>query len=258
MQIAARFDLSEKMWDYPCVKEAAIYILGMVYKTSGEAVGSFADNYSCLTPLTFQTRKSYAGGSLVPSRFDSQVDLPSGDYDLRLVVSDGHNFGRARIPLRVQPFDAQRLMMSDAMVGGVLRDAVWVAREVASVSPSPVIPTPLVSKGIQFFPDTDTPARLRKHAPLFLYFELYEPLLGNEKPTVYYRVRITDLKTGALLMNTEPLAAAEWELPGNVASPIGLKLATEKLEKGSYRLEIQASDSAGCETNWRQTSFVIQ
>ena len=59
-------------------------------------------------------------------------------------------------------------------------------------------------------------------------------------------------------MNTEPMSAADWIVPGNPVIPIGLKIATEKLQKGSYRLEIQASDSAGRQTEWRQTNFTIQ
>jgi hypothetical protein len=83
-------------------------------------------------------------------------------------------------------------------------------------------------------------------------------LLTDEKPDVYYRIRITDRRTGALVMNTEPMSAADWVLPGNVVIPIGLKLATEKLERGSYRLELQASDSAGRQTEWRQADFAIK
>ncbi len=101
-------------------------------------------------------------------------------------------------------------------------------------------------------------AHLSKGNPLSVYFEIYEPLLETNKADVFYSVRITDLKTGTLMMNTGHMRAADWVIPGNVVIPIGLKLATEKLGAGSYRLEIQASDSAGRQSEWRQATFVIK
>lgn len=258
VQIAAGFKVSETIWPYPCRKDAVIYILGIAYKTNGGVAAQFADTYKCGFAITSATPAFQGGGTLIPTWFGGQINLSPGDYDIRIVVSDGHDFGRAEVPLHVQALDATRLMISDIVVGGVLRGAGWVLREAASVSPSPVVPTPLISKDIQFFPEADAPPRLGKHSPLFLYFEVYEPLPINQKPAVYYRAKITDLKTSALVMNTDPLSAADWVLPGNAVVPIGLKLATEKLEKGSYRLELQASDSAGRQTEWRQTTFTIQ
>ena len=118
------------------------------------------------------------------------------------------------------------------------------------------MPTPLVSENVQFIPVTE--ARLREHSPLSHYFEIYEPVPAEQSEEIYYRIRIIDLKTGSLVMNTEPMSAANWMSPGNAAIPIALRLVTEKLEKGSYRLEVQASDSAGRESDWRQSTFTIE
>ena len=86
------------------------------------------------------------------------------------ITSGGH-----RLPLRVGSLDPQRLLISDLVVANVIRGLSWVLRDAASVSPSPVIPTPLVSKDLQYFPDLGNPSRLPKHAPLYLYFEVYQP-----------------------------------------------------------------------------------
>ncbi|MGA8876039.1 MAG: hypothetical protein WB555_10925, partial [Candidatus Korobacteraceae bacterium] len=125
-----------------------------------------------------------------------------------------------------------------------------------AVSPAPVVPTPLVSKKVQFFPAID--ASVPHRNPLSLYFEIYEPLLEANKVDVSYSLKITDLKTGSLVMNTGAMSAADWVIPGNPVIPIGLKLAIGKLPKGSYRLEIQATDSVGRQTEWRQANFTIQ
>jgi hypothetical protein len=258
VQIAVAFNPPQRSWYYPCQKDEVLHILGIVYKTDGQVAGQFADTFSCLTP-TASWPKGYKPDLVyVPSMFDSQISLPPGQYDLPMVVTDGNNFGRAQMHLQVEPLNPERLTISDIMVVGVLRDASWVLREAASVSPAPVVPSPLVSKDLQFFPDADTPPHLRKHTPLFLYFEIYEPLMENEKPAVYYRVRIANLKSGSLVTNTGSMSAADWVLPGNAAIPIGLKIATDKLKKGSYRLEVQASDSVGRETEWRQATFTIE
>ena len=75
---------------------------------------------------------------------------------------------------------------------------------------------------------------------------------------IYYRMRITDLKTGATLMNTAAIPAADYVPPGNSVVPVGLKLDTNKLKPSSYRLEVQASDSTGQESEWRGAEFKVK
>lgn len=259
IQISIGFDPPQGTWYYPCQKDEAIHILGMVYKGNGELGQEFSGTLACqmVRDRYWSTADRPTAGIWAPSRFDGQITLEPGEYDLRVVVSDGSSFGGREIPLRVNPLNAQDLMISDVVVGGVLRSAAWVLREAASVSPSPVLPSPLVSKNIQFFPDSDTPTRLPKHTPLFLYFEIYKPA-RDQASTVYYRYKITDLKTGSPVMNRGPMSASDWLVSGNAVVPIGLKVATDDLKTGTYRLELQASDSAGRETEWRQADFTIK
>jgi hypothetical protein len=40
--------------------------------------------------------------------------------------------------------------------------------------------------------------------------------------------------------------------------PVSEEIPLEHLPPGSYRLQVQASDSAGQKTAWRESSFVIQ
>lgn len=60
------------------------------------------------------------------------------------------------------------------------------------------------------------------------------------------------------MMNTEAISAADFAGPENGVVPIGLKLDTNALKPSSYRLEVQASDSAGRESEWRAANFNIQ
>jgi hypothetical protein len=259
VQMSVGFDFPDSVWYFPCRERDAIYVLGIVKETNGQPVGQFADAYSCLhTLMSNPASYKISSGVLVPSRFDTQLDLTPGSYTVSVVVSDRHHFGRVQTPLRVGSLDPQRLLISDLVVANVLRGVGWVLRDATSVSPSPVTPTPLVSKDLQYIPDVVNPSRLPKHAPLYLYFEVYQPTSDTQAAGVFYQLRITDLKTGSLVMNTGPVSAADWIVPGNLVIPIGLKVATEKLHKGSYRLEIQATDSAGRQTEWRQTDFAVQ
>ena len=225
----------------------------------GELAAQFAESTDCVTPFySGQLRLLPRSGVMLPDRFDTQINLRPGDYDLQLVVTDGKNFGRARSPLHIEPLSSQRLMTSDVAIGGGVRYVGWVLREATAVSPAPVIPTPLVSKDREYLPDSEDPARVHKHTPLYVYFEIYEPQAETPGLPIYYRWRITDQKTGLVVLTTDPLSAAEFLSTGNAVIPIGLKLDTEKLKKGTYKFEVQASDSAGRESERRATKFNIQ
>ena len=263
VQIATEYELGMKTWDDPCPsKYAAIHVLGVVYKTNGEVAARFGDSYQCrgvhnLSLITFGWDPPSTWGSVtIPSRFNTQVELRPGNYDVHVVVSDGHKFGQARIPLRVEPIDSQALTISDPALNGILRDASWLVRDAAAVSPAPLVPSPLVSKQAQFIPVPD--AQIRKKSSLPLYFEVYEPLLADGSAEVYFRMKVTDLKDGTLVMNAGPTSGAQCVTPGNVVIPIALNVDTEKLQSGRYKIEIQASDSAGRTTDWRMAKFEIQ
>jgi hypothetical protein len=263
VQIATEYELGVKTWDDPCPsKYAAIYVFGVVYKANGEVAARFGDSYPCrsvhnVSLIAFGWDPPSTWGTVtIPSRFNTQVELHPGDYDVHVVVSDGHKFGQARMPLRVEPIDGQALTISDLALNGILRDASWLSREAAWVSPAPLVPSPLVSKHAQFIPVPE--ARLPKKSSLPLYFEIYEPLLADRGAEVYFRMKITDLRDGSLVMNTGPTSAAQSVTPGNVVIPIALKVDTDKLQSGSYKIEIQASGSAGRTTEWRMSKFEIQ
>ena len=256
VHIAVAFNLFPLMWNCP-ENGGEIHILGVAYRVRSQAAGQFEGAFTCQhwkNPVISQFLRTPLLS--VPSRFDTQIDLSPGDYDLRVVVSDGTKFGQSKVPLHVEPLDPQRITISDVTVCDFLRNASWILRDTASVSPFPLNPAPLVSKNVQFFPAID--GRVRPLAPVSLYFEIYKSSLDTDGTAIYYNARVTDLKTGTLVMNTGPISAAKWVVPGNAVIPIGLNLDTKKLLKGSYRFEVQASDSAGRQSERRSTVFSIE
>lgn len=262
VQVAVGFPGLEN-WPYDCPESPAIHLLGVVYKSDGELAGEFSHAYTChkltkneLPGLTdSELRRTWVN---IPDRFDTQLHLTPGEYELHVVVSDGKDFGQAYVAVHVQPLDVKSPTVSDLVLAGIVRYSGWVLLEAASLTPSPILPSPLVSKSSQYFPDSDAVTRVRKHIPLYVYFEIYKPQLPAEAVTVYYQWRITKQKTGSVVMSSDRISAAEWLVPGSVVIPIGLKLETENLKKGSYQVEVQASDSTGHQTEWRQAGFVVQ
>ena len=250
-------------WACDCPNNPAIHLLGVVYKSSGEPAGEFGNTFPChkVTKSEFpgltdsQLQRARVN---IPNRFDTQLELAPGEYELHVVISDGKDFGQAYVRLHVEPLDLKSFTMSDLVIAGIVRYSGWVLLEAASLTPAPVIPSPLVSKDSQYFPDSDKEILLHKHTPLYFYFEIYEPQLGTHGKGIYYRWRITDQKSGSVAMNSEPISAADWIVPGSAVVPIGLKVDADKLPKGNYKLEVQASDSAGHESEWRQAGFVIK
>jgi len=266
VQITAQFDLPQTYWEgSECRKHnPGVRVAGVVYTAKGQVAAQFDETYPCLEPTTlassyltkYSKHQTVIDRFFKPIRFDTQIELAPGDYELRMAVKDEKNLGTARLPLHVEPFDRNHLAISDVVSAGIARDSSWVLREAASVSPFPVIPNPLVAKDIQFFPDLN--AVLRKNTPLTIYFEVYEPALLDQTLTVYYEVRITDLKSGSLALDTGPMSAAKWLIPQSIVVPVGLKIDTGRLKRGYYRLEVKASDSAGMQTGWRQAMFKME
>ncbi len=250
-------------WASDCPKGAAIQLLVAVYKSKGDLAGQFEDTYAC-QKVTKDEQPGQTDSDLrkqrilIPDRFDTQVQLTPGEYELHFVISDGKDFGQTYIPLHVERLDPNSLVVSDLVLAGVVRYSGWVLLDAAALTPSPIIPSPLVSNDSQYFPDSDSGMRLRKHLPLYLYFEIYKPQLPTDAGAVYYQWRITSEKTGSVVSNSDHMTASEWVIPGSAVIRVGLKLDIDKFKRGAYKLEVQASDSAGHESEWRAANFNIQ
>jgi hypothetical protein len=153
-------------------------------------------------------------------------------------------------------YDGKQLAISSVMLCRRFRNAAVAAQEAAAVNLAPKY-VPLVSKGVQFTPTGDI--HFKKGEPLFAYFEVYEPLLtGTPITTIQTQVKITDVKTGQLKVDTGQLSAADWMAPGKSVIPIAEQIAVDKLPEGSYRLEVQATDSTGKSIVWRAANFTVE
>jgi len=261
VHVAVQLVPPQKYWNFDCRQHPALHVLGIAYKENHEVAGQFGDTIVCQGGSQIQANEPAAafggrGDQGVPSRFDTQMDLMPGHYDLRVVVSDGQKkFGRAQVPLHVESFDGQQVAISDVVLSSLARDASEALDDAMMVSPAPLVPTPLVSKNVQFIPDLET--RIPQHMRLPLYFEIYEPILKQQTTDVYMHLRVTNLRTGSVVLDSGMISAANWVLPGNAVIPLGFSLGTQNLDKGNYRVDVQASDAAARASSWRQANFTI-
>ncbi len=242
---------------------ATIGVLGLVYRKDGTLASRFSDFGCCSSDQPNFVRNPFhwdaapfLDRSLIPTRYEIQTDLPPGEYVLRVVLSDGSKFGLADVPLNIESYDGKHLAMSSVMLCKRFRNASVAAQEATAFNLAPQY-IPLVSKGVQFEPAGDT--TFHKGEPLFAYFEVYEPLLAaTPAATVQTELKLTDVKTGDVKVDTGPRSAADWIQPGKTTIPIAEQIAVDKLPKGSYRLEVQATDSAGKSTLWRSANFTVE
>jgi len=235
---------------------ASVGVLGMVYTKDGTLAARFTDFGCCASGTRWFANPLVEAGNL-PSRYETQIDLPAGaEYDLRVVLSDGENFGRAEIPLKIDGYDGKQFAISSVVLSDRFRDAKVAAEEAAAVNLAPGY-VPLVSKGLQFTPSALTSFKSTDHVTA--YFEIYDPLLSQQPtPPVQVRVKIVDAQTGQTRFAFAPIDAMQFQRPGSTVLAVAGDLPLAQLPKGAYRVEVQATDSAGHTTPTRTASFTLE
>ena len=261
--VAAEFPSDALMRRWNNVKlEATIGVLGLVYDKDKAIAVRFSDlachpsmlgdAYRGQIPLPHNDRKEYEY-QVIPSGYRTQIDLPPGDYKLKLVVTDGERFGRVEVPLRVDGFDRDSLAIS----GIILCKRYHMVPEQPKEEARAPQYVPLVSKGLEFTPAGDT--HFLKSDRLISYFEIREPLLGGTAAVnIQFQARVRDAKTGEVKSDTGLRSVETGKQAGNPVIPAWEEVAIDKLPSGDYRLEVQASDSAGKSTVWCAATFTVE
>jgi len=244
---------------------ATIGIVGVVYQKDGGVVARFSDQACCSSDIpSFVENATKLEAHpdfdvmLIPSRFDTQLSLPPGEYVLRLALSDGRKFGRAAVPLKVEGRDEKHPAISAVAFSPEYRDASAPTASGAAPDPSPFPArlTPLVGNSLEITPATT--ARFRSERPLVAYFEVYESSLAMaQKAAVETRLRIVNSKSGKLVSELEPVKTAFDTHPQSATIPIAQFIPVRALPKGEFRLEIEATDGTGDTPARRTADFVL-
>ena len=242
--------------------DATVAVLGMVYGKNKALVSRFSDSacYSSKFWTFYRGETSPSRSALkefeyimIPSHYETQIDLSPGEYNLKLVVTDGQKFGRVEVPLNVYGFNRTSLAISGIVLSKRYRT---VADGPQSAARAPQF-VPLVKNGLELTPVSGT--RFSKGEQLMTYFEIYEPHAGGTAAAkVQFQMKVIDVKTGELKIDTGLRPVEPGIQPANPVIPIAEQTTINKLPPGAYRLEVQASDSAGERTDWRAASFTVE
>ena len=232
-------------------QHAAINVLGIAYRQDGTVAARFSDSVK----FDFENTKEADRFKSTPLHYENQFDVGSGQYTLKVAFdSGGDNFGKLETPLQINQYDGKQFAVS-----GLALSTKYSATSQADTSMDAILlegRSPLVAGNMQFTPTGST--HFSRNDPLVMYFEVYEPLLTQEKPPqLGAQVRIIDAKTGEEKVDSGAVAISNYVRPGSPVVSAGLKVPVQGLTSGNYHLEVKALDSAG---NFavRSTDFVIE
>jgi len=248
----------ERIFD--CDKPPTIEIMGIVYAENGLMAARFSD----LANLGFWSFVGVSLPRLVPKAFDSctkfdipyqyeaQVEVPPGTYTLRVAYIDDKRSGWGETPFAVNIRDANRLSLSDIVIGKTYKKLQAGPRNDAALPGSYI---PLVSNGFEVTPTAEP--HFRKPDPLAFYFEVYAPQAGPAVNTLTAAVRIWDAKSGALAKSADPIKVGSYANSQDPVIGIGGQISISDLPAGSYQLQVQLTAFGQGDAPARTVDFTI-
>ena len=240
--------------------EFQIALLGELSRTNGNLAARFSDSQEAGCPIEDRSNWAFrqlCGRDSFYDHYETEVDLPPGDYDLRVAIDFGGALRRAEVPVYVRAPDKSLAVSGVALCRQYYTAdqlSYWQQRKQDGIATMPFEMTPLVSKGIGFTPTGET--HFQKNDPLAAYFEVYEPLQASGgNGHAQFEMRVVDAKTGEVKSDTGFELADGYVNQGKAVIPISEKIAIGELNPGDYQVQVRAKDSSGNSTDWRTTSF---
>jgi len=229
---------------------ANVNILGMAYKPDGSVGARFSDTVNL--DLEKDEWKEF---TKAPYRYQNQFDATPGTYKLTVVLSGGGDtFGKFESPLQIDSYDGKKFSLG----GLALTSSATRISDIPTGLDSALLEdrTPLVVKGMQIVPSASN--RFKRSDNLILYTEIYEPLLTSATPPrVGFAYHIYERATNKDVFFSGLAPADDFIQKGNPVIPGGLMVKVKDLTPGSYRLVVQAVDSAGNHAPDRMVDFDI-
>jgi VWFA-related protein len=225
-----------------------INVLGIANKPDGTEAARFSDTVH----LEFE-KKELEEFNKKPFVYENQFDIASGQYQLSVVFSSGgESFGKLQAALAVDPYDGKHFNLSALALSKEAHPLSEMAQGLdADLMQGDV---PLVYHGLQIVPAADY--HFKKTDPAVVYMEIYAPSMAEPNPPqIDLQYVIVDTKTGQAKINTG--IPKIQDAAGHAVLPIGLKVPVDKLDAGSYRLELRALDSQGNKSPIRAADFVV-
>ncbi len=233
-------------------QHATINVLGIATKSDGSVGGRFSD----AVDLNFETKDELKAFLKKPYYYENQFELTPGHYTLKVVFSSGgESFGKVEIPLTIESYDGKQFTLSAVALSKEMHkygeDDTTLDSELLQDH------KPLVTQGVEVIPAASN--QFKKGEPAAVYVEAYDPLLTSANPPkIGLELKIIDRKTGAKMIDAGVPDTSGSVKAGNPVVPLGLKLPTDRLPPGSYRVEMIALDSAGHSTKISSADFELQ
>jgi VWFA-related protein len=229
---------------------ANLNVLGIAYRADGTIGARFSDTVNM--DLEKDEWKEF---TKLPYHYENQFDATPGTYRLTVVLSAGGDaFGKFESPLAIDPYDGKHFSLS----GLALTNSVQRLSDIPTGLDSVLLEdrTPLVVKGMQIVPSGSN--RFKHTDNVVVYTEIYEPLLTSATPPVVgMAYRIFERSTNKQVFFTEVVRADDFIQKGNSVIPVGMKVKVDDLKPGSYRLMMQAVDSAKNHAPDRSVDFDV-
>jgi VWFA-related protein len=230
-------------------QHSAINVLGIAYKPDGTIAARFSDTVN----FDFDDKKELEEFQKRPVHYENQFSVASGQYVLKVVFSSGNEtFGKLQRPLFIDSYDGRQFSMSSL----ALSNEILPVSTLSTGLDSELLAdrTPLVVRDMRITPSASN--QFQKTDSAALYAEIYAPLLaGSDPPKVEAEMVIWDRKTGQKRVDFKTSPASQ---AGSRVVPLGLKVPVDALGPGSYRVELNAADSAGNHTNPRMAYFEVE
>jgi VWFA-related protein len=229
---------------------ANVNVLGIAYRPDGSVGARFNDTVNL--DLEKDEWKEF---TKTPYHYQNQFDAAAGTYKLTVVLSGGGDtFGKFEAPLQIDAYDGKHLS-----IGGVaLTNSAQRISDIPTGLDSVLLEdrTPLVIKGMQVVPSANN--RFKRSDNVIMYTEIYEPLLASATPPrVGFAYHVFDRATNKDVFFTGLAAADDFIQKGNPVIPAGLVVKVKDLAPGSYRLLVQAADSANNHAPDRMVDFDV-
>ncbi len=229
---------------------ANLNVLGIAYRADGTIGARFSDTVNM--DLEKDEWKEF---TKLPYRYENQFDAIPGTYRLTVVLSAGGDaFGKFESPLAIDSYDGKHFSLS----GLALTNSAQRLNDIPTGLDSVLLEdrTPLVVKGLQIVPSGSN--RFKHTDNVVVYTEIYEPLLTSATPPIVgMAYRIFERSTNKQVFFTEVVRADDFIQKGNSVIPVGMKVKVDDLKPGSYRLVMQAVDSAKNHAPDRSVDFDV-
>jgi len=233
-------------------QRAELNVLGIAYNPEGGVAAKFSDTLK----MEFQNKKEVEEFEEKPVHYETQFEVASGKYTLKVVFSaNGEGFGKLESPLVVDQYDNKKFGMSAIAMSREMRkvndlDANLDATLLADK-------TPLIVMGMQLTPGASN--IFQKGGPGAFYLEIYEPSMADDKPhKVALKMVVIDTKTKESKLDTGLIDMSQYAHAGSPVIPVGLRVPSKELAAGSYRAEFMAADDAGNVSVVRTADFEVQ